>query len=262
MNLLRTPHVPSRSTRLAGGALFASAALLLVGAGLALGSEHASPPPAATPSCEVPAGVDVASLAERDRGLVTRRLLACADREAGRISHDQYVAAIAKLDAEWTASPPPAPVVAMPSIVWASTVRGFSSQYTASSWAATQVLGEPDVFPGTGDNANAWASLGADDQPEWLEVGFDEPRRISAVEIYETYNPGATSNVELVTVSGKRITIQPERYLANKAGSARRIARVACTNEPIAYVRVNVDSVRVAGWNELDAIGVVPCNGQ
>jgi hypothetical protein len=141
--------------------------------------------------------------------------------------------------------------------VWASTVNGVSSQYTASSWSAAQLLGPPDVFPQSGDNAKAWASLGADDRDEWVDVGFDRAGSVSGVEIYETYNPGAVDRVELVTASGA--VIEAQVAAASTAPSIRRLASVSCTKEPVVAVRVHLASMRVAGWNELDAIGVVPC---
>jgi speckle-type POZ protein len=190
-----------------------------------------------------------------DASLVTRRLLACSDREHGRITDDQYREAIAAIDKQWTPRPPVQP---QPAIVWASTVRGFSSQYSTSSWSAAQALGAPNVFPGGGDNASAWASLGADDRDEWLEVGFDRPGSVSGVEIYETYNPGAVDRVELITQNGRIIETQPSA-LAPGGASARRIVTVECTREPIVAARVHIASMRVAGWNEIDAIGVVPC---
>jgi hypothetical protein len=199
---------------------------------------------------------DLASLSQRDRALVARRSLACSDVEHGRITQDEYQKQVAAIDAAWTT--PQAIVVAPPAIQWASTVRGFSSQYTATSWAADRVLGAPDVFPTHGDNANAWASLGADDKDEWLEVGYTQPTRISAIDVFETYNPGAISAVEMITASGERITAYQGAPHAN--GTANKLhIDVGCTAEPIVAVHVRVASRQVAGWNEIDAIGVSPC---
>lgn len=151
-----------------------------------------------------------------------------------------------------------------PSISWASSVRSFSSQYGTTSWSAQQLLGAPDVYPQHGDLVKAWASLGADDRDEHVEVGFSQPQRISLVEIYETYNPGAISRVELVTTSGRRIAapagIAERASFADQGPAAQRhVVELGCTDEPIAAVRVTVASKAVPGWNEIDAIGVAPC---
>jgi hypothetical protein len=253
---LSSPQRPSTGSKIAGPALLAGAALVLVGAGTTLVQRSE---PSVDP-CAMPGGTRLADLDSHDASLVTRRLLACSDLRFGRISSDEYRSAISSIDKQW--EPPPAP---MPSIVWASSVRGFSSQYSPSSWSATQVLGAPNVWPGSGDNANAWASQGADDRDEWLEVGFERAGRISAVEIFETFNPGAIDRVELITATGKTILARLDQ-LGDIGGlhapAMKRIATTACTSEPIVAVRVHVGSTRVPGWNEIDAIGVVPCGRQ
>lgn len=200
---------------------------------------------------------DTSALSTRDRGLVARRLLACSDVTHGRITPTEYRAQLTAIDTAWMKTAPV--IVAAPAIQWASTVRGVSTQYTASSWAATKVLGAPDVFPGGGDNANAWASLGADDQDEWIEVGFAQPMQASAVEIYETFNPGSISAIELVDAGGERSTAYQGAPGATGQTANKLRAEITCTGSPIVAVRVKLASAMVPGWNELDAIGLVPC---
>ena len=253
---LSSPHRPSTGSKIAGPLLAAGAALVLVGAGLALGTQRAPAIDHAQDPCGLPAGIRLGDLDAHDSALVTRRLLACSDLRFDRITHDQYRTAVAAIDKQWNREEP---AVARPQIVWASSVRGFSSQYSTGSWSAAQVLGAPNVYPAHGDNASAWASLGADDRDEWIEVGFDRAGSVSAVEIYETYNAGALDRVELITQSGRIIAAQPGGLAPSGATSARRSVNVSCTSEPIVAVRVHVASMKVAGWNELDAIGVVPC---
>ncbi|MBA3453851.1 MAG: hypothetical protein H0T42_12220 [Deltaproteobacteria bacterium] len=200
---------------------------------------------------------DTRALSDRDRGLVARRLLACSDVAHGRITGSAYRAQIAAIDAAWTREP--AVVTAPPATQWASSVRDFSTQYTSSSWAATKVLGAPDVFPGHGDNANAWASLDADDRDEWIDVRYAQPMRISAVEVYENFNPGSISRIELITTEGRYITGYEGSPSATGQGGNKLRAEVGCTSAAIVGVRVTLASPMVAGWNELDAIGIVPC---
>lgn len=143
-------------------------------------------------------------------------------------------------------------------IVWADSVLGFSTQYTDTSWSAAQALGMPNVYPQHGDIPKAWASQSPDEQPEWIELGYSQPRAISAIEIYETYNPRAVDSVELITTSGRRIHLLPrDQNIA--PGANKLVITTNCTNEPIAAVRVNIASHLVEGWNEIDAVGLVPC---
>jgi len=243
------------SKRLVVGSLFlAGLSVSLVG--VAVGSAALAVRAQDSDPCHI--AMDPATLGTHDRGLVARRMLACSDVTHGRITAAEYRAQIATIDATWTPAPPPVPLVTQ----WASTVRAMSTQYTAASWAATKALGAPDVFPATGDNANAWASLGADDQDEFLEVGFSQPMRASAVEIYETYNPGAVRSITLITTSGERISAYRANPQATGATANRLHVDTGCTAEPIASVRVEIGSTQVAGWNEIDAIGLVPCAEQ
>lgn len=146
-------------------------------------------------------------------------------------------------------------------VMWASSVLGYSTQYSAESWSAQEALGMPNVFPQHGDIARAWASLTPDDHAEWIELGYAQPRAVRAVEVFETFNPGAIDSVELITVSGRRIVLQGQAgVIDGRMGAAqKRTFETPCTSEPISAVRVNVASQVVQGWNEIDAVGLVPC---
>jgi hypothetical protein len=245
---------PSSSARIAGPILIASAAAVFLGSGIVASTLLSTAAPRQTSDpCGVPTGLDLGTLDPSARTLTARRLMACNDLRFGRITREQYATTVAAIDERWTMIPK-----VPPQTIWASTVRGFSTQYSTPSWSAAQVLGAPNVYPAAGDQTAAWASLGADDRAEWLEVGFDQPRPVSGVEVFETYNPGAVTRVELITTSGRRI-VAYAGAAAPRGGSYKREIQVACTGEPVAAVRVELDSKAVPGWNEIDAIGVVPC---
>jgi hypothetical protein len=144
--------------------------------------------------------------------------------------------------------------------VWASSVLDFSSQYSATSWSARQALGPPDVYPASGDRTAAWASANADGGPEFIELGF-VPHRVRAVEIYETFHPGAVSRVTLrdATRGARQIVFDGGARPVDTASYRRRV-EFDCTDGPIDAVRVDLDSTAISGWNEIDAIGVVPCD--
>lgn len=204
--------------------------------------------------CQWPA-VQLSSLPTAERTLVVRRALLCNDLEHGRITAEDYSAAVTALYTRpLPLPPPPAP----PPMLWAASVREVSSQYSATSWSAARALGAPDVPVIGADHANAWASLTADDQPEFLEVALPEAAHLSAVEIFETFNPGAVSQIELISESGARTPLgSGQTYTARS-----RRAAMECTPERIVAIRVTVDSPRVAGWNEIDAIGAQPCQAE
>jgi hypothetical protein len=181
-------------------------------------------------SCSVPPGVTDSSVAQH--------AMACRDLEGGRITLADYRKLIG-LDQP-----------AGPKLQWASSVRAVSTEYNPTSWSAQQVLGPPDAFT-PGDNPKAWASREPDAPSEFIEVGFGRPVRLSGLEIYESFNPGATRTVELIGESGHRIVITP--------GTSVRELTFPCTDEAIVGARITLASSEVPGWNEIDAIGAVSC---
>jgi tetratricopeptide (TPR) repeat protein len=162
---------------------------------------------------------------------------------------------------------------------WASSVRSVSSEFgvdtsgerparsTAAGGAesidkssAKQALGAPNVYPHAGDVSQAWASKDADAQTEYIELGF-EPVRTSAIRIYETFNPGAIATVEIITASGAHTKVAETASPVPAPPQARVVAiDVPCTSEPVVAVRITLASSRVPGWNEIDAVGLVPCH--
>jgi len=215
---------------------------------------HRAPAPAPVDPCALPAGIDLASMNDRDRSFVARHAIACSDYEHGRTNLAEYKLALKAIDL--AALAPPAPV----SPIWATTVRGFSSEYTNTSWAAQRALGAPDVYPAGGDNANAWASRDADAESEFLEVGFDTPHRLRGLDLFETYNPGAVSHVEIITADGAHRTIYDGAPHAMNVPSYQRSIAFACTDQKVVAVRVTLASGAVPGWNEIDAVGGTPCD--
>ncbi len=187
------------------------------------------------------------------------RAMSCRDVEAGRISIEQYRATLepTKIDSPYFK---PVIIPSAPQPQWAASVRAVSSEWSPTSWSAFNVLGAPDVYPQHGDLAKAWASREQDAPTEFIEVGFAEPAHASALQVAQTFNPGAIAAVELITASGQHIQIAgaPNTFVA---GSTSRIDTfsTACTSEPIVAARVTLNSAAVPGWNEIDAIGLVGC---
>lgn len=201
--------------------------------------------------CELPAGLEGAALSQETADYLSRRGALCADLECGRIEREEYEAAIVKLDESRVVD------VAVEK-QWATAVLAMSSQYTTDDWSASRVLGPTDVYPRSGDDVNAWASLEQDSAVEFLELAV--PRgRIRSVEVYETYNPGAVTHIELVTADGRRHNVYSGEPSAMSEPAFVRRADFSCTNEEIVAVRVTLDSRAVAGWNEIDAVAVTPC---
>ena len=83
---------------------------------------------------------------------------------------------------------------------WASSAKA-TSQYSSPLWAARQATHKPNTV-GCGDRPTAWASkdkAGIDT----LTVGFKIPVVPQMVKVYQTYNPGQVTKVQVVDVKGK-----------------------------------------------------------
>ena len=252
--LQRQAPLPPPPPRAATAALALAATATCFAAGLGVAAALVHQPAAATAdACALPAGIDLAAMSGHDRSVAVRHAILCTDLEHHRIAPADFRA---RLLATLDAAPPPEP---LPAIVWASSVRDASSQYSPNQWSAARALGAPDVYPSSGDNVGAWAPLAADAAVEHLEVGFEQARRLRGLEIYETLNPGAISQVELIGADGTRRTVYAGDAHAMGVPAFKRRIDFACTGEPVVGVRVTLASGAVPGWNEIDAIGAVPC---
>lgn len=144
-------------------------------------------------------------------------------------------------------------------VVWASTVDGVSSEYSKAQNAAADALGPPDVFPGHGDVDGAWASRETDAGYEWITVRFPRAVRASAVLWVETFHPGAVVRVDDLSDPGGSVALWQGR--APDPGAPAAVAEVTLpAPREVTVLRVVLDTRLVAGWNELDAIGLVPAS--
>lgn len=129
----------------------------------------------------------------------------------------------------------------------------------ARLWGPRQATGEPNSGPG--DSAGAWASETKDDEPEWLEVTWDEPARATAVRIFQNQNPGAVESLVALTSEGEEnVPLDGQRSHVAESGVTVLEVPLAAENL-IRGLRLHLDSPAVPGWNEIDAVGLVTTQG-
>jgi hypothetical protein len=149
----------------------------------------------------------------------------------------------------------PPEAFAVRGVAWASEVAGFSSEFSAITNAAAGVRGAPDVYPQYGDIDGAWASLTTDAGEEWIEVRFEAPVTTTKVLWVETFNPGAVTRVDDVSDPGAPAVLWEGASPPQPAASA--VAELTLpAPRTIRALRLVLDSPRVPGWNEIDAIGL------
>jgi len=146
--------------------------------------------------------------------------------------------------------------------------RSFPSQqlvehYTGGpkrSWGHEQATGAPDTRQ-PGDVPTAWASKNPDGGVEWLELDYERAVGIDTIRVVESHNPGAISKVAVIGPNGREDTV----WEGNLTGSGQnellqsdfKIARSVQGQK----VRVYVDTGRVPGWNEIDAVQLIGKDG-
>jgi hypothetical protein len=119
-------------------------------------------------------------------------------------------------------------------------------------WSAFQATGAPDTAV-AGDIGAAWASKQADMGEVWLELDFEVAVTPQSLRIRETYNPGAVARIEAVLDGGTRETLWEGR--ADVAAAPRWFEPALRTaSRPVRTIRIVLDTDRVSGWNEIDAV--------
>ena len=121
------------------------------------------------------------------------------------------------------------------------------------AWGPEQATGPADT-PEPGDRQTAWASATQDAEEEWLMLEYATPVRAYSVHIYETYNPGSVVRITGYTLDGSEVELwrRPRAVIPSTPGFIFRpvFSRRIVTNR----IKLYLDSGRVPGWNEIDAV--------
>lgn len=138
---------------------------------------------------------------------------------------------------------------------WASSVTA-SSEYGSDGWSAAQVTGEPDAYPECGDMTEAWASE-TPDQKEWLDVSFDTAVIPTEIEIYQTYNPGAITLVEVIDENRIAYTVYEADPTVQDVCPSILTINVDQVAMPVKRVKIYLDQSATGEWNEIDAVKLI-----
>jgi hypothetical protein len=125
------------------------------------------------------------------------------------------------------------------------------------AWGPEQATGAPDSGPG--DQRTAWAALAADGGAEWLECGFGQAVEIAQVRVLENDNPGALTKIVAVLPGGGEIIIW--QGAEPQATAPADHAFNAPPGIIAAKIRLHLDTAKVPGWNEIDAVELIGRDG-
>lgn len=149
-------------------------------------------------------------------------------------------------------------------VLWASELIDFSSERKTNhhismiddnGYKANQVLGEPNIYPGTDGSTRAWTPR-RNSNIDYVIVGFKEMINIQQVAIVESINPSALYQVYAYDQDSTE-------YLLNtfKPGPIPikgRLINLFVEETPykVKYLKVVLDGSTVPGFNGIDAIAI------
>lgn len=139
--------------------------------------------------------------------------------------------------------------------------RFTSARQWGAPWSPERVLGPPDT-PTAGDLPTAWASATQDGLEEWLELHFAEPITATTVQVFESYNPGATKRVSVEKETGSIYRVSESTASTLTSGVVVRSFALDRSGIRTRSVKLHIDSRAVPGWNEIDAVCLVDHEGR
>lgn len=150
-----------------------------------------------------------------------------------------------------------------PEVQWASELIGTSSYFVnlskpqSNQYKGTQALGKPDKLPAPGESPSAWSPATKENpQGEWIKVGFARPMQIAQVIVGENYNPGAVTHIYVYDVNDKEYLIYKNVNVGPLSVPARMFSIFANTNYLVKAVKLELNTAKVPGFNQIDAIGI------
>jgi hypothetical protein len=131
----------------------------------------------------------------------------------------------------------------------ASRVRG---------WSPLKATGPADADPSR-DDPNAWASAQPDMGLQWLELGYAQPLRCSALRIHEVNAAGAIASVIAFDDSGREHNL----WAGSDPLTVPAVFEIPIptTSYRVKRVRLVLDTNRTPGWNEIDAVQLLGPDG-
>ena len=133
-----------------------------------------------------------------------------------------------------------------------------ASRPRGPSWSPGQAAGPPDTTEHA-DSPSAWAPASQNGGREWLKLSFPKSVEIREINIHESYNPGAVSRVVALLPNGLEQTLWEGTAPADSALIEHSIPVPKGTRSDT--IRIELDTSRVPGWNEIDAVELVGSDG-
>jgi hypothetical protein len=137
---------------------------------------------------------------------------------------------------------------------YASSVLGYSSQYSGAGWAAVQALGAPNA-PGYGDYNGAWAPSPQNGTNEYLTLGFSRSVYSDGATIWENWGNGFVTQIDLLDLSEVAHTVWIGVDPSLPGSVVDFQPTWTLTQYLVKGIKIYVDTNHNLGtWEEIDAV--------
>jgi len=143
---------------------------------------------------------------------------------------------------------------------WAFAVVNVSSRPISHLGGADHATGAPNTECETSAIGNfdgfSWRAGQPDDGEEWIELRYSLPVWASAIEVYESFNPGAITALSVLDEHGQWLNVWKGEDENRACPSTLRIEfpRLEFSTR---QVRLELDTAKIPGWNQIDAVKLV-----
>jgi len=138
---------------------------------------------------------------------------------------------------------------------WVSSIIEASSELSPREYSAEQIIGIPNVTPGTGNSPNAWMPF-REDREEYVKVGFETPMKIRQIAIAESFNPSAIYQLLVYDKSDNEFLINTFEPRPIELRSRMLHVFFDLTPYEVSAVKVVLHCDAVPGFNAIDAIAI------
>src|SRR5207245_689142 len=138
-------------------------------------------------------------------------------------------------------------------------VIAFSSQFSTSSWAATQATGAPNTFS-YGDIPTAWSARNPNGppNPEFITLGYATPVFASGVVVRETNANGFVTQIDVLDTSNVLHTVFTGTDPSQPSSRVDYHIDFATTPYLVKGVKVSVDPLADTNtWEEIDSVQLI-----
>jgi hypothetical protein len=136
---------------------------------------------------------------------------------------------------------------------YASTVIGYSSQWSTNTWSAAQALGTPNTF-GYGDINTAWAPSLVNGTSEFLTVGFTMPVYATDATIRETDGNGFVTQVDVLDTNNVLHNVWASTDTSQPGTPVDFLVSWSETSYLVKGLKVYVNTNHSQTWEEIDSI--------